>query len=223
MNVDSQFPQPLAPQPIQRPIDKPVEQVITRPVDNPKSVDPAANKPEQDSAKPRNEEQNTRSNDATRAPRSETELSQDEQAELDKLRSRDREVRAHEAAHKSAAGSYAKGSAQFTYDEGPDGKRYAVGGEVSIDTSKINGDPEATIRKAQTIRRAANAPAQPSGQDRSVAAQATQMESEARGELSASRNSEAEGSRAEPAPPADRIQKASAEPAPVGELIDVLA
>ncbi len=224
MNIDSQFPQPLVPEPVQRPIDKPVEQVITRPVDNPKSADPAANRPDQDSAKPRNEEQASRQDDASRSPRSETELSEEDKARLEKMRARDREVRAHEAAHKSAAGSYAKGSAQFTYDEGPDGKRYAVGGEVSIDTSKVNGDPEATIRKAQTIRRAANAPAQPSDQDRSVAAQAMQMESEARGELAESKNAAREESRTEPAPsPADRVQNAGTESAPVGELIDVLA
>lgn len=225
MNVDSQFPQPLAPEPLQRPIAKSVEQVIARPVDNSKSAEAADNRPSQDPPRARGDEQNSRSNEgeAARNPRSENELSEDDKATLDKLRARDREVRAHEAAHKSAAGSYAKGSAKFTFDEGPDGKRYAVGGEVSIDTSKISGDPEATIRKAQTIRRAANAPAQPSGQDRSVAAQATQMESEARGELSAERSTATKDDRAEPALPADRIQKASAEPAPVGELIDVLA
>jgi len=212
MNVDSQFPQPLAPEPLQRPLDKPVEQAIVRPVDDSKSADAATDKPARE----------TRREDAARTPRSETELSEEDKTRLQELRSRDREVRAHEAAHKSAAGSYAKGSAQFTYDEGPDGKRYAVGGEVSIDTSKISGDPEATIRKAQTIRRAANAPAQPSGQDRSVAAQATQMESVARGELLASQNTATE-SNAEPASPADRFQSADTEPAPVGDLLDVLA
>ncbi|VAW75367.1 SrpA-related protein [hydrothermal vent metagenome] len=223
MNVDSQFPQPLAPEPLQRPIAKPVEQVITRPVDNSKSAEAANNKSEKDSARARSDGQNTRGDEAAQTPRSENQLSEEDKAKLDNLRARDREVRAHEAAHKSAAGSYAKGSAQFTFDEGPDGKRYAVGGEVSIDTSKINGDPAATIQKAQTIRRAANAPAQPSGQDRSVAAQATQMESEARGELSAERSVASEETRTEPASPAERIQNAGAEPAPVGELIDVLA
>jgi hypothetical protein len=223
MNVDSQFPQPLAPVPVQRPLDKPVEQTTTRPVDNPKSADPAANKPQQDTVKPRNEEQNSHNQDTANGKRPESELSQEEKAKLDKLRARDQEVRAHEAAHKAAAGSHARGSAQFTFEEGPDGRRYAVGGEVSIDTSKISGDPEATIRKAQTIRRAANAPAQPSGQDRNVAAQATQMESEARRELAESQKTESENRPTEPTSPANRIQNASAEPAPVGDLLDVLA
>ena len=59
-----------------------------------------------------------------------------------------------------------------------------MGGEVSIDTSKVSGDPQATIRKAQIVYRAAMAPAEPSGQDRSIASQAKSMEMEARRELS---------------------------------------
>ncbi|MEJ2153906.1 MAG: putative metalloprotease CJM1_0395 family protein [Desulfobacteraceae bacterium] len=42
------------------------------------------------------------------------------------------------------------------------------------------GSPDATIRKMQQIRRAALAPAQPSGTDRAVAAQAAQIEAQAR-------------------------------------------
>jgi hypothetical protein len=75
-----------------------------------------------------------------------------------------------------------RGGARYQYQTGPDGKRYAVGGEVSIDASEAN-TPEATIRKAQTIRKAALAPAQPSAQDRAVAAKAAQMERQARAEL----------------------------------------
>jgi len=223
MNVDSQFQQPLAPEPYQRPLDKPVEQATTRPVDNPKSADAASNKPEQDAARSRNEEQNSRSTNTVRTPRPDRELSQEQQAVVEKLRSRDREVRAHEAAHKAAAGNYARGSAQFSYEKGPDGKRYAVGGEVSIDTSKVSGDPQATINKAQTIRRAANAPAQPSGQDRSVAVQATQMEAEARRELAESRNSASESNTTAPASQANRIQATNRQAAPVGDLLDVVA
>lgn len=223
MNVDSQFPQPLAPVPHQRPLDKPVEQTTTRPVDNPKSADAATNKPQQDADKARNEEKHAHHQDTANTKRPEAELSEEEKAELEKLRARDREVRAHEAAHKAAAGSHARGSVQFTFDEGPDGRRYAVGGEVSIDTSKVSGDPEATIRKAQAIQRAANAPAQPSGQDRSVASKASQMEIEARRELVESAKTASKDGHAEPASPANRIQNANAEAAPVGELIDVTA
>lgn len=105
-----------------------------------------------------------------------------EQKQIQELAARDREVRAHEQAHAAVAGVHG-GSPTYTFTRGPDGVSYAVGGEVSIDTSPIPGDPEATIRKAQQIRRAANAPADPSGQDRQVAAQAAQLEQEARLEL----------------------------------------
>ncbi len=96
------------------------------------------------------------------------------------LKKRDREVRSHEAAHLAAAGPYASGGPSYTYKRGPDGRQYAVGGEVKIDTSEVPNDPEATIRKAQVVRRAANAPAKPSAQDRRVAGQAAAMEAEAR-------------------------------------------
>ncbi len=102
------------------------------------------------------------------------------------LKSRDREVRAHEAAHLAAAGSYATSGASFSFQTGPDGHQYAVGGEVGIDTSAIANDPQATIVKALQIIRAANAPADPSGQDRSVASQASQMLNSARQELAGS-------------------------------------
>ncbi|MEE9258122.1 MAG: putative metalloprotease CJM1_0395 family protein [Nitrospinaceae bacterium] len=123
------------------------------------------------------------------------ELSKEERQVLEQLRARDREVRAHEQAHLAVAGGYARGGPKFEYQTGPDGKRYAVGGEVSIDTSKVPGDPQATLVKAQVIRRAANAPRNPSAQDRQVAAQATRLETEARRELAEQRTEEAEEAR----------------------------
>ncbi len=110
-------------------------------------------------------------------------LSEEQQRQVQQLRQRDREVRAHEQAHLTAAGPYARGGPSFQYVQGPDGRQYAVGGEVSIDTSPIPDDPEATIRKAQVVRAAASAPAQPSAQDRKVAAAAAKMEAQARQEL----------------------------------------
>ncbi len=119
------------------------------------------------------------------------ELTEEEQQKVQELKSRDREVRQHEQAHMAAAGGYARGGPSYEYTTGPDNRRYATGGEVSIDTSKVADDPAATIRKAQIIYRAAMAPAEPSSQDRSVASEAKQMESEARRELAESRRSEA--------------------------------
>lgn len=106
-----------------------------------------------------------------------------ERKAVEQLNARDTEVRAHEQAHKSAGGQYVSGGITYRYQTGPDGRQYAVEGEVSIDTSKVSGDPEATVQKARIIRKAANAPAQPSAQDRSVASQATAMEMEAYREL----------------------------------------
>ena len=98
---------------------------------------------------------------------------------VSELRARDLEVKMHERAHTAAAGQYAAGGPTYEYQDGPDGRQYAVGGEVSIDTSKIPGDPEATLRKAQMIKRAALAPSNPSAADRAVAAVAARMEAEA--------------------------------------------
>lgn len=104
----------------------------------------------------------------------------EQQQDVQKLKDRDREVRAHEQAHLSAAGGIAVSGAHFQFVTGPDGQRYATGGDVSIDTSPVANDPEATMRKAETIRRAALAPAQPSSQDFSVAGKAAQMANEAK-------------------------------------------
>lgn len=114
-----------------------------------------------------------------------------EREQIQELAARDREVRAHEQAHAAVAGQYAQGTS-YTYQRGPDGVSYAIGGEVQIDTSPISGDPEATLRKAQQLRRAANAPADPSSQDARVAALAAQMELQARAELTEQRAVESE-------------------------------
>lgn len=116
-----------------------------------------------------------------------------ERKEIEKLQRRDREVKAHELAHKASAGQYARGAANFDYKIGPDGKRYAVGGEVSIDISR-EADPQQTLEKAQVIRRAALALADPSGQDRRIASQAAVMAAEARQELLAERRASVEAS-----------------------------
>ena len=110
------------------------------------------------------------------------ELSPEDAAQVAKLKQIDRQVRQHEQAHMAAAGGLATSGASFTYKKGPDGVNYAVGGEVSISTSP-GRTPEETIQRARTVRAAALAPADPSGQDRAVAAQAAKMEMEARMEL----------------------------------------
>jgi len=109
-------------------------------------------------------------------------LTDEEKAQVKQLKKIDQEVRAHEQAHKNAGGQFA-GSASFSFDVGPDGRQYAVSGEVSIDIAPVEGDPEATIAKMITVAAAALAPAKPSGQDRQVAAQAAALKAEAQAEL----------------------------------------
>lgn len=111
------------------------------------------------------------------------ELTEEEQRQLEELKARDREVRAHEAAHRAVGGQHVRGGISYSYQTGPDGNQYAIGGEVSIDASPVPGDPQATLQKAEQVRQAALAPADPSAQDRAVAAQATQMSAEARAEI----------------------------------------
>ncbi|MCB1956326.1 MAG: hypothetical protein KDG55_11665 [Rhodocyclaceae bacterium] len=113
-------------------------------------------------------------------------LTEEEQKAVRALEARDREVRAHEAAHMRAGGDLVRGSASFSFQRGPDGQQYAVGGEVSIDTSS-GRTPEETIAKADRVRAAALAPAEPSGQDMAVAAEAARMAAQARAELAATK------------------------------------
>ncbi|HEX5801768.1 MAG TPA: putative metalloprotease CJM1_0395 family protein [Azospira sp.] len=112
------------------------------------------------------------------------ELTPDEARTVARLRETDRAVRQHEQAHLAAGAGLVTGGPSYSYTTGPDGKRYAVGGEVSIDVSPARS-PEATIAKARQIRAAALAPADPSGKDRQVAVAAGRLEAEARAELAA--------------------------------------
>lgn len=106
-------------------------------------------------------------------------VSAEDAARIEKLRKRDAEVRRHEMAHASAGGAHA-GAPNYDLERGPDGSMYAVGGHVRIDVSPVAGDPAATLRKMQQVRRAALAPAEPSPQDRRVASRASAEEAKAR-------------------------------------------
>jgi SprA-related family len=123
-------------------------------------------------------------------------LTTEQQVEVAQLAQIDRHVRAHEQAHLSAAGSYARSGPSYSYTTGPDGKLYAVGGEVSIDVSPVANDPAATIAKMRVVEAAANAPADPSPQDRQVAAAAVQTEIQASLDLAAQQAEEAKPSTA---------------------------
>ena len=128
-----------------------------------------------------NAENNTQNNDKNAGQKNIGELSLEEQRIVSELQAADTNVRAHEAAHMAAGGGLTS-PASYTYERGPDNKMYAVAGEVGISTSEGN-TPQESLNKAQTIRRAALAPADPSPQDLKVAAQAASMEMSARAEI----------------------------------------
>jgi len=109
-------------------------------------------------------------------------LTTEEKEDVEELKRRDKQVKAHEMAHVAAGAGLVRGGASYEYEVGPDGKRYAVEGEVSIDTAPET-EPVATIAKMQRIKRAALAPSEPSGTDRAVATQASRTEAKARAEL----------------------------------------
>lgn len=146
------------------------------------TIDPAAAIPEESSK--RQGESRVNGNPSGKSGSDSIVISSDARAERDKqaieeLERIDRQVQQHEAAHQAAAGEFFRGKS-FSYKIGPDGKRYAVAGEVQIDTSAIPSNPQATIAKMQRIRRAAMAPSDPSPQDMSVASEAAKLESDAK-------------------------------------------
>lgn len=117
------------------------------------------------------------------------ELSEEEQRIVRELRQTDAEVRRHELAHRTAGGPYTS-APTYQYVRGPDGKLYAVSGEVSIDVSP-ESTPQATIIKMDIVIRAALAPTDPSSQDRAVANQAKQLKLQAQAELATQEQEEA--------------------------------
>ncbi|MEM7679635.1 MAG: putative metalloprotease CJM1_0395 family protein [Pseudomonadota bacterium] len=139
-----------------------------------------------------------------------TELTPEEERIVEELKRVDREVRAHEQAHKTVGGPIA-GAITYQFTTGPDGKQYAVSGEVDIDISP-ESDPEDTIRKMDIVIRAALAPAQPSAQDRSVAAQARQIQQAARRDLQEQRQAEQNEQNNVNTSPLEQLQEAALNP-----------
>ena len=109
-------------------------------------------------------------------------------SQIRELKQIQQEVIAHEAAHQAAAGELG-GGVSYTYTQGPDGQKYITGGEVPI-RIKEGATPEETLRNMQKVQAAANAPADPSGQDMKVAAKAAALAAKARSEISQSDESE---------------------------------
>lgn len=169
MSISSQLSNFFAPQVTGETENHESSVVGRRHVDENQQVNGVGTEPRQDKTEPGGRQKDS------------VELSR-EAEEIRQMQSRDREVRTHEAAHSATGGAYA-GSPTYTTKRGPDGKTYATGGEVSIDISAVKGDPQATLKKAEQVRSAALAPAQPSSQDMKVAQKAQAMAAKARTEI----------------------------------------
>ncbi|MCP4269219.1 MAG: hypothetical protein GY777_27230 [Candidatus Brocadiaceae bacterium] len=98
--------------------------------------------------------------------------SPEEQKEIEKIRKNSRNVKRRELVYRAVVGNHVRGAASFQYETGPDGMKYAIAGHTAIDTRPIINNPEASIRKAQAIKRTKI--------DQSVAVEVEKMEREAR-------------------------------------------
>ena len=115
------------------------------------------------------------------------ELTPQEQQQLAELKQTDAQVKAHEHAHKSTAAGLTTSGPNYEYETGPDGKKYAVAGDVNVSYQK-SSDPEVNLKNAQQLKAAALAPADPSSQDRKVAMQADREIAQARQEIMEEQN-----------------------------------
>ncbi len=130
-----------------------------------------------------NAEQNSNLNSNEQSlDNSNKELTQQEKQEVAKLKATDAEVKVHENAHKAAAGGLRTSAPNYEYETGPDGKKYAVAGDVNISYPN-SSDPEENLKNAQQLKAAALAPAEPSSQDRKVAMKAEREIAKARQEI----------------------------------------
>lgn len=151
--------------------------------------DDSKNKDKEQGASENSQEQNSESpaneiktqGEASKTEKSSAEVAAEKQI-IRSLASRDKEVRSHESAHASVGGVIA-GAPSYTYEIGPDGKKYAVEGEVSVDVTPVPGDPKETIAKMNRVQAAALAPTNPSAQDVRVAATAAAIILEAQAEV----------------------------------------
>lgn len=148
----------------------------------------------EDNAAERNDESNDENESIGASNQDTAEPDFADQQIIKELQLRDREVRSHEQAHAAAGGPYT-GAPSYTFEVGPDGKKYAVEGEVSVDLSPVKGDPQATITKLQKVYNAALAPANPSIQDTRIANKAAQLIAEAQSQLLAESFEEGTGNK----------------------------
>lgn len=135
------------------------------------------------SAKEANKEESPSASEIKSRAASDAGLSDAEKKIVEQLKQADSEIKQHEMAHVAAGAGITTSGANYTYKTGPDGQRYAVGGDVQINMSAVPGDPQATIDKMAQVKRAALAPASPSTQDRRVASKASTLTAKAMQDL----------------------------------------
>jgi hypothetical protein len=157
-----------------------------------RSVQRASLREQNDANLPRNTEPNPDLVDRTRGTASggvssdrigfSREITSEQRKLVERLRQIDAQVREHESAHLRNGSGVVTSGASFSYTYGPDGKAYAVAGEVGIDTAPER-QPAANIDKGRAIQAAALAPRDPSPQDFRVASVGGQLESQGRSDL----------------------------------------
>lgn len=151
------------------------------------------------------------------------ELSIKEKLDLMILQNEERNVREHERSHLRAARDLAVSGPAFQYKRGPDGKKYAIHGEVNIDSTGVSGDTQATIEKALKIQRAAMAPADPSPKDLQAAARARIMESKAYRKLARENQHQAGENQENLTPAIDAYQNVMANQKNLYEILELFA
>lgn len=98
-------------------------------------------------------------------------LAPEDRTTVEHLRQRDAQVRQEENAHAGGAGSLA-GPISYSYQRGPDGRQYAVGGSVPITIRSVTGDPDEARRLGGKLAAAALAATNPSAADLAAASRA---------------------------------------------------
>ena len=140
MNVDAQFPPTAFAGTPHRPAQRPAEQATARPVDRPHHNEATGKQTGQQSGQVAERKPADQQAPAGKTPSQKSELSPDEKREVEQLQARDREVRAHEAAHKNAAGHHARGGASFEHETRPGRKE-----DMRLAAKSVSTSPKSTV------------------------------------------------------------------------------
>jgi|GEM_PF-4441125 len=111
-------------------------------------------------------------------------VSSEDLGELRDLQRSDRQVRVQENLQRQMAAGFVRGAPVYEYEEGPDGRRYAVAADTEFELPDARaGDPREAARDAANARRAALASAISSPAEQAFAARAASAEARARAEI----------------------------------------